>query len=133
VIEILDDTSLREIKMLPQTAQFSAAAYLAGGAGFVTAAAGQLRLWDPLANQVVRDFVGRSENITAIAPMPDGRRIVTGGSDGTVRLWDMNTGEDLLTLPGAKSEIEALLISADGSSIFAGSDDGRVTTWRIPH
>ena len=46
----------------------------------------------------VRDFVGHTGDVWAIAVAPDNRTLVSGSADQTVRLWDIATGQNLLTV-----------------------------------
>lgn len=44
-----------------------------------------------------RVLKGHGDQVWGIAPMPDGRRAVSGSSDGTMRVWDLDTGKCLAT------------------------------------
>jgi WD40 repeat protein len=59
---------------------------------------------------------------------PDGKRIVTGGTDSTVRVWDASRYEPLLTLQ-ADSSVTALAMSLDGQEVAAGTHIGTVHVW----
>jgi WD40 repeat protein len=60
---------------------------------------------------------------------PDGRRLVTGGSDGVVRLWDAASGAALEQWPGHTDEIWVLALAPDGQRLATGSDDGTLRVW----
>jgi WD40 repeat protein len=91
-----------------------------------------LKVWDPRARRVLRDFDGLPENLVAIALRPDGQVLAAADLEGSVRLWDMTTGEITLTIPGEAGQRPfALDISADGLTLAAGSGAGRVRVWDL--
>jgi WD40 repeat protein len=51
----------------------------------------QVRFWDAATGQKVAHFSGMSEQATALAFSPDGRRLASGLKDGTVLVWDMTS------------------------------------------
>ncbi|HKI31095.1 MAG TPA: protein kinase [Gemmataceae bacterium] len=58
--------------------------------------------------------------MTWAAFSPDGRRIVTGDSDGAVQLWDADTGAPLLDRPlQHKGSIRLAFFSADGRRLLS--------------
>ena len=60
---------------------------------------------------------------------PDGRRIVTDGSENTAKVWDAATGKELLTLSGHTATLRTTGFNADSSRIVTGSDDGTARVW----
>ena len=59
------------------------------------------RLWDPATGQEVRRFVGHTGTIGlagAIAFTPNGKRVLTGSTDGAVRLWDVEIADTVADL-----------------------------------
>jgi WD40 repeat protein len=60
---------------------------------------------------------------------PDGRRIVTGGSDQTAQVWDAASGRELLTLKGHSAFVTCAAFSTDGQRIVTGSVDTTVKLW----
>ncbi len=72
---------------------------------------------------------GHLGSVQAGAWSPDGRRVVTGGSDATARVWDVAQQRELLALQGHSAGIVAVCWSADGKWIITGSDDHTAKVW----
>jgi len=67
--------------------------------------------------------LGHSEEVGAVAYSPDGKRIVSGSSDGTIKIWDAETGRELRTLfAGHTSSVKSVVYSPDGKRILSASD-----------
>jgi WD40 repeat protein len=49
--------------------------------------------------KLIRQFVGRSGDVTCIQFSSDGELVVSGGIDGTLRVWDWRTGRQLCVYP----------------------------------
>ncbi|WP_131732901.1 WD40 repeat domain-containing protein, partial [Actinomadura formosensis] len=62
---------------------------------------------------------------------PDGRRLLTGASDGRVRVWDVASGECADVLGGHRAEVRALTVSPDGRLAASGDEDGVVRVWDL--
>jgi hypothetical protein len=81
--------------------------------------------------QFAREVARKIEaKITAIL-LKNGKRLVSGGTDGTVRLWDVEMGNLLQTLKGHKGEVLSVSFSPDGERIASGGTDGTVRLWDV--
>ncbi|MFO7904159.1 MAG: WD40 repeat domain-containing protein, partial [Pirellulaceae bacterium] len=40
----------------------------------------------------IRRFQGNGSEVSSVAFSPDGKRVITGASDGIARIWDADTG-----------------------------------------
>ena len=76
-------------------------------------------------------LAGHDRTVQAVAVSADGRRAVSGGSDGTVQAWDLDTGEPLRTLAGHDGPVQAVAISADGRRGVSGGHEGTVRAWDL--
>ncbi len=55
---------------------------------------GELRVWSVSTGNALFSF-RHSDVVNSVEFSPDGRRLLTAGSDGSVRVWDMNSGQNL--------------------------------------
>jgi WD40 repeat protein len=86
-----------------------------------------IKLWDAATGRLVRTFEVQSEIAYAVAFLPKGDTIISGGKQ--LRLWDVGTGGLLRTFDGhseaVTSFITSVAISPDGRKVLAG-------TWNVP-
>lgn len=86
-------------------------------------------IWEPVQGSV-GDLAGHTKSVFDADWSPDGRFIVTGGSDGQIKLWDAQSlllVDDIGSHMGAISTIS---FSHDGQTLYSsGVDDGRLQVW----
>jgi WD40 repeat protein len=71
--------------------------------------------------------------------VPDGRTLLTAGTDGMVRFWDVPAKRQLDPLPGGIGEVEAMALTRDGKVLALGSgrsnfgarEGGTVRVWDL--
>ena len=49
-----------------------------------------VKVWSVASKSLVSTCAGHTERVDAVAAMPDGQRILSGGRDKTVRVWLLN-------------------------------------------
>ena len=103
---------------------------------------GMIRIWNLETGELERDF--RADEIDSphltvlgggcvwsVVVTPDGRRIVSGGSDGAVRVWDLATGQLELEIQAHDGEVNAVAISPDGTRIASAGMDYSACLWSL--
>lgn len=108
---------------------------LASGASFSAKVAGRwittskLRLFDIAAGRErPRPHILDNEAFYCMAFTPDGKALVTGGSDAIVKVWDAASGRERMSSKGRGSWIQSLAFSPDGKVLASGERDS-VTLW----
>jgi WD40 repeat protein len=98
--------------------------------------------YDPIADAALvvagdklqlRVFGDHSDEIRSVAFLPDGRHVLTGGTDTTVKLWNVATGRELLTLRGHTAEVFSAVFSPDGKYVLTGSFDHTARLWEVDY
>ena len=80
----------------------------------------------------VRLLHSADDNTTAFAFSPDGRRLVTGDSDGSARLWNLATGDGIDLGAGgsaASGTIYGAAYDPGGDTVAVWAYDGSVRLW----
>lgn len=80
---------------------------------------GQLRMQDVAIRKVLTGHTGA---VNSIAYAPDGKTLITGGTDKLVKLWNPETGEAIArNFAGPTTTVTGLDVSADGVHVAAAS------------
>lgn len=98
---------------------------------------GMAYLWDLDSGRQLQKFEGHVQEITAVAFLPNGKRILTGagrpalGPDmpaitEPIRLLEVETGREIRRFEGHTAYVEQLEVSADGSRFVAVAGGARV-------
>ena len=85
--------------------------------------------WQRLRRVEHLTLAGHRGGVTAVAFAPDGKRLVTGVTDGTVRVWDAASGQEIFCLRGHQGQVTAVAYAPDGQWLVTGSTDGMARIW----
>ena len=81
------------------------------------------RLYRTSSGELVRQFVGHTEEITSVAYSPDGKQVLTGSRDETARSWNSERASETKRFE-LKGEIYSVVFTTNGSGlIFSGRNN----------
>ena len=72
---------------------------------------------------------GHVGDVLALGFTPDGKTLVTTGSDGLAKIWDVATRTVRADLTGHEGKVLCVAISSDGKTIATGGEDRTVRLW----
>jgi WD40 repeat protein/transcriptional regulator with XRE-family HTH domain len=98
---------------------------------------GELFVWEvqggrhPASQAGNSAFVWHPGVVSAVAWVPSGQMLVSGGSDGRLRWWEVHSGECVRVQEAHQGTVQALKVSPDGSRLASCGDDGAITLWDV--
>jgi WD40 repeat protein len=101
---------------------------LAAGFGFTS---GTIHLWDVSSRQARGQLTNHTAWVTALAFVPDGRRLVSAGMDRTIRVWSIPELAELRRFQASRHGVAALALLPDGKTLATGGDDGTLCLWDL--
>jgi len=91
-----------------------------------------IKVWDAATGAELMTLSGHDYHwINSIDISPDGKQIVSGGSDSIIKVWDLTTGSEIMTIRGHKLAVTEVAFSPDGKRIVSGSKDGTIKVWDV--
>lgn len=92
---------------------------------------GKIHLWDVESGKHLRSWSGSTGSVRTMVFMPDGVRLISGGSgDSAIRVWDSRTGAQIQVLGRNHARTRSLAMSRNGA--YLGSmEDGVLSLWDV--
>jgi WD40 repeat protein len=90
-----------------------------------------IHLWDAGTGKELKTFEGHEGEVTALTFSPDGKSLLSGGSDRTVRLWDVGTGKERRVLRGHRGDVRLAVFGPDGKTAVTSARDMTVLIWDL--
>ncbi len=93
------------------------------------------RLWDlapdpKMPKNPLKAFDHKKQRVSALAPTPDGRQLITGARDGKVRVFDLGgTTLEPLFVMELGQPVTAVDASKGSATIVSGTSDGKLRLW----
>jgi WD40 repeat protein len=73
---------------------------------------------------------GHTEAVWSLEFSRDGRRLVSGSSDGTAKIWDLDRGECLVSVQANRQQsVHNVALSPDGKLLATSDNEPRVQLW----
>jgi|GEM_PF-3288089 len=93
---------------------------------------GRVGLYDLRSHSWVWQDDSHPKEIASLDFSPDGRLILSTGTDAVVRVRDVTTGDSLHLLRGSKARSTSAAFSPDGREIWVSGTDRQVRVWDRP-
>lgn len=92
----------------------------------------QLILWDLETLAPIQTLHGHTNQVNAIAFLPDGEHAISGSQDRTLILWDLATGTPLRTFDALHTNsIDSIAVNSAGTQVISASADRSLIVWDI--
>lgn len=124
----------QQLPVTPASGRFSNVLSLTSGIGSDWFAAGTttktVRVWSPDADKKKKILRKHTMPVTALAPTPDEKLLLSGSRDKSVILWTMPDGKFDASLKGHPSSVREIAVTPD-SRYAAVSSAGSVVIWDL--
>jgi eukaryotic-like serine/threonine-protein kinase len=128
------DLAAHTARRFPHPSQVHTVAFDPSGESFLTVCPTEAQVWETATGKRRGMALRHEKNAIAVGQFsPDGKSVLTGGTDHAARLWDANTGElRVPALPHAgEGTIRAIAFAPDGHEVVTGGADGFARRWDV--
>jgi len=130
---IWDAATCKQISALGGNVSGYVADYLANGklvAMQILNSGRSLKLINTESGEEASLIKGHEDEISWFKISPDGRRLITTGSNDVIKVWDTVSGHELLTIRASSRELTYIDLSPDGKVLVSAGSDGMVNVFR---
>jgi WD40 repeat protein len=106
-----------------------ARAFMPDGRSLVLATGKAIRIVDALTGRSRRTLVVHRGEVFGPVVTPDGKTLVSAGTEATIRFWDLVTGKERHHIDGDYGFADCLALSPDGKTLASGGWPGVVRLW----
>jgi WD40 repeat protein/uncharacterized caspase-like protein len=128
---IWDAESGKVIKAIDGLSSIYVSTISPDGTSFISGDGRDIIHWDALTGNKIKTFEGNETMIQALAFSPDGKTLVSGGTDSLAKLWVVETGKIIKIFTGHNYWVTSVNFSLDGKNIVTQSWDKTLKTWDI--
>ena len=82
-------------------------------------------------NRLEATIGGQGDGVTSVVFNKDGKRFLTGSTDGAARLWTIGADRPPAVFREHTRKVTSVAFHADGERFLTGSDDGTIKLWRV--
>ena len=132
VVLIYEVATGKLLRRLSGFAGETAIAFSPDGHRLATGDNSLIKIWDVSSGAALQSFVASPANIFSLTFSPDGKRLVSGGSDKQVGFWDVETGHAIGAAASQTGDAFAVAESPDGNYLLSGSAGVARATGLIP-
>ncbi|MGK5093936.1 hypothetical protein WDW89_18225 [Deltaproteobacteria bacterium TL4] len=127
-VRIWDAKTGAEIQKINYDKDVSSLVWSPDGKTFLTTSSEDktARLWNLKKGHLLQVYQGHSGSVLFAAFHPDGKRIITAGSDKHIILWDVTTGHQILSIETPDGVSGNLCFSSNGLELWTADFQGKV-------